>query len=611
LANRTEKNTNVASTIYRKRLADMRALMKKKRIDALVIPSSDPHLGEYVPDHWRIIRWLTGFTGSAGNVVITRGFAGLWTDSRYFIQAEQQLAGTGFNLVRLRIAHNPEYIDWLKEKIRKNGTVAVDGRLISAGQMRLLESMLFPRGVKINIRTDLVTPLWHDRPALPPDSAFILPLKYAGEKRSDKIARVRARMDEMHADYHLLTAADDVMWLLNIRGRDLKYSPLLLSFAILSHDQVLFFADEEKIPRELKAEFDNEGIVLLPYDTVADVLNSLPDGSSLLFSPATVSATLRYAVPVKVKIIEEVSIPTRLKAIRNRTEIKNLREVMVRDGVALTRFFHWLEKNIGRERITELSASAILESFRAEGKGYAGPSFATIAAYNEHAALPHYTPDSSTDVTLERHGIFLLDSGGQYYGGTTDITRTVVLGKPSPAMKKDFTLALKGTISLAMARFPYGTKGYQIEVLARKALWDNGLNYGHGTGHGVGSFLNVHEGPQTIGSAASGDMKTFLEPGMLISDEPAMYRPGQYGFRTENLLLCADDHETGYGRFLRFETVSLCYIDQQLIDKKLLDDNELKWLNDYHETVFRSLGGLLESGLRKWLRDKTLPLRRK
>lgn len=599
----------MAGNIYRKRLADMRALMKKKKIDALVVPSSDPHLGEYVPDHWRIIRWLTGFTGSAGTVVITRSFAGLWTDSRYFIQAEQQLAETGFSLVRLRIPHTPEHIDWLKEKMHKGEMVALDGRLVSAGQMHLLESALSPAGVKINMKTDLVTPLWHDRPALPPGNAFVLPLKYAGEKRIDKIGRVRVRMDEMHADWHLLTAVDDIMWLLNIRGRDLKYSPLLLSFSMVSRDQVLFFADEEKIPRELKSEFDHEGIVLLPYETVADVLHSLPDGSSLLLSPATVSAALRRAVPAGVNIIEEVSIPTRLKAVRNRTEIKNLREVMVRDGVALTRFFHWLETHIGHETITELSASAILETFRADEKGFTGPSFATIAAFNEHAALPHYTPDSSTDAALAKQGILLLDSGGQYYGGTTDITRTVALGRPSPAMKKDFTLALMGTISLAMTRFPFGTRGYQIEVLARKALWDNGLNYGHGTGHGVGSFLNVHEGPQTIGSAVSGDLKTFLEPGMLISDEPAMYRPGQYGFRTENLLLVTDDCETDYGRFLKFETVSLCFIDRNLIDQKLLGLNELKWLNHYHETVYRLIGNRLEPAIRKWLRKKTLPLK--
>lgn len=595
----------MAANIHRQRLADLRSLMRKKKVSALIVPSSDPHLGEYVPDHWRIIQWLTGFTGSAGTAVITMSFAGLWTDSRYFIQAEEQLRGSGFQLVKLRVAHTPEYIEWLKGKMRKGDTVAFDGRLISADLMRLLEKALIPEGVKISMKADLITPIWNDRPSLPTDKAFVLPFKYAGEKRTDKISRVRERMKEMKADYHLLTAADDVMWLLNIRGNDLKYSPLLLSFVIVSPYQVIFFADEDKIPASLKADFDMEEIVLLPYEAVSDLLGSLPGGSTILISPATTSAALRKAVPGNVKVIEEVSIPTRLKAIKNSTEIKNLREVMISDGVALTRFFRWLEETIKHEKVTELSASAMLESFRAEDHRYKGPSFATIAAYNEHAALPHYTPDNNTDVQLGRSGIFLLDSGGQYYGGTTDVTRTIAMGKPTAQMKKEFTLALKGAIDLAMARFPYGTRGYQIEALARKSLWDSGMNYGHGTGHGVGSYLNVHEGPQNIGSAASGDLKTILEPGMLISNEPAFYRPGMYGFRTENLMLCADDCETEYGRFLKFETVTLCYIDNQLIDADLLNEKELIWLNHYHESVFNALGGLLDNYTRIWLRDKT------
>jgi Xaa-Pro aminopeptidase len=604
------KKNRVANINYSRKLAGVRALMKKKEIDALIVPSADPHLGEYVPDHWRIIRWLTGFSGSAATVVITRSFAGLWTDSRYFLQAEDQLKNSGFQLVKLRVPHTPEHIEWLQAKVRKGDTVAVDGRLISAGNMRLLEAALLPGGVKLNIKADLITPLWKERPMMPDEKAFVLPVKFSGEDRGGKIKRVREKMIEMHADSHLLTAVDDVMWLLNIRGKDLKYSPLLLSFAIVTSDQVLFFADEDKIPSFLKADLDKDGIVLLPYDTVSSVISHLEEGSTLLLSPSTTSALLYRAVPKKVKIIEEVSIPTRFKAIKNRTEIKKLREVMIRDGVALTKFFYWLEKNIARETTTELSASARLEAFRQEQEEFAGPSFATIAAYNEHAALPHYVPDEGTDARLGKTGIFLLDSGGQYFGGTTDITRTIALGKPDRRRKSDFTLALKGTIDLAMVRFPYGTRGYQIEVLARKALWDNGLNYGHGTGHGVGSFLNVHEGPQTIGSAASGDMKTFLEPGMLISDEPAVYREGEYGFRTENLFFCVDDRETDHGRFLKFETVTLCYIDRELVEVSLLDDRELKWLNDYHETVFSALGDSLEPDLRKWLRGKTVPITR-
>ena len=600
----------MASSIYSKRLAEVRALMKKKKVDALIVPSTDPHLGENVPDHWRIIRWLTGFSGSAGTVVITAGFAGLWTDSRYFIQAEEQLRDSGFQLVRLRVPHTPEHIEWLGTNAGKGKTVAVDGRLISAGNMRLLKETLAPKGIRLKLNADLVTPLWKDRPPVPGDMAFALPLRYAGESRREKISRVREKMTEMSSDYQLLTATDDVMWLLNIRGKDIRYSPLLLSFALVSHDQVLFFADEEKIPGPMKFEFDRDGVVLLPYDSVSSVIRTLPEGATILLSPSTTSAALMRAIPGSVTVKEEISIPTRLKAIKNKTEIKNLRDVMVRDGVALTCFFHWLEKRLGRETVTELTAAARLEEFRMEQEGYAGPSFATIAAYNGHAALPHYVPDTSTDAELGKSGIFLLDSGGQYYGGTTDITRTIALSRPDKRQKKDFTLALKGTIDLAMLKFPYGTRGYQVEVLARKALWDNGLNYGHGTGHGVGSFLNVHEGPQTIGSAASGDLKTILEPGMLISDEPAIYRQGEYGFRTENLFICADDRETDHGRFLRFDTVSLCHIDRQLVEVTLLDDSELQWLNEYHEKVFRALSKYLEPELVTWLRKKTLPLSR-
>lgn len=595
---------------YRKRLAEMRSLMKLKKLDAIIIPPSDPHLGEYVPDHWRVIRWLTGFTGSAGNVVITRTFAGLWTDSRYFIQAEEQLAGSGFELVRLKIPHTPEHIDWLSEKVRKGWKVGVDGRLISAGTKRYLESSLKPAGATINLKADLVTALWKERPPLPSEEAFELDVKYAGLSRKEKLEQVRKVMTDMKADYQLLTATDDIMWLLNLRGNDVKFCPLLLSFAIVSHDQVIFFAEEDKIPGKVRASFDRDGVVLLPYDTVSSVLSHLEDGSVIILSPATTSAALRGAVARKVKVVEDLSIPTRMKAIKNKTELKNLKNVMVQDGVVLTRFFYWLETAVGKEEVTELSAAARIDGMRTGLKGCTGPSFSTIAAYNAHAALPHYVPDPSTDARLEKKGIFLLDSGGQYFGGTTDITRTVALGKPDARMKSDFTLALRGTIGLAMARFPRGTKGYQLDILARKPLWDNYMNYGHGTGHGVGSFLNVHEGPQSIGTGATGDMKTSIEPGMILSDEPAFYRPGLYGFRTENLLVCCEDQETEYGSFLGFETVTLCYIDPELIDTSLLDESELEWLNGYHEQVYELLHRHLEPELQKWLRNKTRPLAR-
>ncbi|MBK7490321.1 MAG: aminopeptidase P family N-terminal domain-containing protein [Bacteroidales bacterium] len=529
----------MAVSVYMKRLAAVRALMRKKKLDALIIPSADPHLGEYVPDHWRVIRWLTGFTGSAGNVVITRTFAGLWTDSRYFIQAEEQLVGSGFELVRLKVPHTPEHIDWLKEKARKGWKVGVDGRLISVVIMKLLISSLKASGATLNLKADLITPLWKDRPDLPGDSAFELDVKYAGLTRLEKLERVREVMKTMKVDYQLLTATDDIMWLLNLRGNDVKYSPLLLSYAVVSPSQVIFFADEEKIPHEVKASLDSDSVVLLPYETVTSVLSHLEEGSVVLLSPPSTPAALYRALPRSVDIAEDLSIPTRMKAVKNEVELKNLRKVMVDDGVVLTRFFFWLEKSVGREEITEMSAAAKIDEMRSTQTGCTGPSFSTIAAYNEHAA-----------------------------------------------------------------------KGYQLDILARKPLWDNYMNYGHGTGHGVGSFLNVHEGPQTIGTSASGDMKTSMEPGMVISDEPAFYRPGHYGFRTENLLVCCTDTESEFGSFLSFETVTLCYIDRELIDISLLDDSELQWLNGYHEKVYRSLHRYLEPELQIWLRAKTMPLSR-
>lgn len=593
---------------YRERLASVRAVMRRKGADALIVPSSDPHLGEYVPDHWRVIRWLTGFTGSAATVIVTGDFAGLWTDSRYFIQAEEQLRDSGFELVKLKVPHSHEHIEWLGSRIKKGGRVAVDGRLISAGHMEMLKAKLKAKQIRLTMKSDMITPLWHDRPPLPSGMAFAHPLKYAGESRADKIERVRHKMKEMRVDYQLLTSCDEVMWLLNIRGTDVRYSPLLLSFLIISADQVLLFADEDKIPAGMKADFDRDNVVLLPYDILTDVLATLPEKSSILLSPATTSAAIFSSIPRTMGITREISIPARMKAVKNETEIKNLREVMIRDGIALTRFFYWLAGNIDSGTVTELSASARLQSFRMEQEGCTGPSFETIAAYNGHAALPHYAPGEGTDVRLDRSGIFLLDSGGQYYGGTTDVTRTIALAEPDDEMRRDFTLALKGTIDLAMMRFPYGTRGYQIEVLARRALWEQGLNYGHGTGHGVGSFLNVHEGPQTIGSAATGDLKTILEPGMLTSDEPAIYREGKYGFRTENLILCVDDGMTDYGQYLRFETVTLCFIDRSLTDVALLDDGELQWLNEYNETVYNLLKEGLNSDERNWLRVNTAPL---
>ena len=588
-----------------KKLAAIRGRMQKEGLDAYIIPITDPHLGEYVPDHWKIIRWLTGFSGSAANVVITQDFAGLWTDSRYFIQAEEQLQGSGFVLMKLNKPHIPEYIEWITSRLEEKSIVGVDGRIMSLGIARMFGKAFERRKIQLDTGCDLISAGWKARDPFPAAEAFEHPLKYAGISRQEKIAAVRAQMKVMGADYHLLAALDDIAWLLNIRGGDVKFSPLFTSFVLISQAELLLFAGLEKIPPDLGKRLMNDGVSLVDYEKVNTELEKLEEGRSILITPAGTSVSLVGAIPGNVRLIEEISIPTRLKAVKNAVEIENIRQVMIKDGLALTRFFHWLENSLGKVRISEMSAADKLLEFRMQQADCEGPSFATIAACNEHGALPHYCPSPQTDAELEPGGIFLLDSGGQYYGGTTDVTRTVSLGKPTEQQKKDFTLALKGTINLAMAKFPLGTKAYQLDILARRALWEHGMNYGHGTGHGVGYFLNVHEGPLTIGTGAGGDHQSIIEPGMLISDEPALYRQGKYGFRTENLLLCVEDRKTEFGSFLKFETVSLCYIDTSLINRELMTEDEKAWLNEYHDLVYSILSQLLPEEIKVWLKEKT------
>lgn len=594
-------------TSFIEKLALLRAAMKEQGISAYIIPSSDPHLGEYVPDHWRIISWLTGFTGSAATVIVTDTFAGLWTDSRYFIQAEKQLENSGFSLVMPVSSFKNDITDWLGVNIDQGSRVGLDGRIFSIVRLKRIEKIFREKNIAIDRECDLISEIWTDRPSLSNSPAFDFPVKYCGKERSEKISEVRDLMKKAGADYHLLTASDDIMWLLNIRGNDIKNSPLLSSFAIVDQEQILFFAEETKIPFRLALEFDKLGIVLLPYEETAGMLSALEENSSLLFTPATISAELYYSIPASIRKIEDISIPSRLKSVKNKTEIENIAIAMIKDGVALTRFFYWLEENNGKVKMSELSLSEKLTGFRAEQENYFGQSFSPIVAWKENGALPHYSANDDTNSIIDGNGLLLIDSGGQYFEGTTDITRTVTIGKPTIQQIKDFTLVLKGHINLSVAKFPYGTKGLQLDILARKFLWENGLNYGHGTGHGVGFFLNVHEGPQNISPAAGSDNQTNIESGMLISNEPAIYRIGEYGIRTENLILCIEDSETGFGRFLRFDTVSLCYIDKNLIDIELLDKNEIKWLNDYHSQVYEKISPFLTDGERSWLKGKTTP----
>jgi Xaa-Pro aminopeptidase len=440
---------------------------------------------------------------------------------------------------------------------------------------------------------------------LPFSEAFDHPVEFSGKERSVKIREVRENMKKQNADFHLLTSNDDVMWLLNIRGNDLKYSPLLLCFALIGEEQILLFIDEAKIPIKLAAEFDKLGIVILPYDETSEIVSAVTEDHSVLFNPQTTSVELFNSISKNSGSIEEISIPARMKSIKNKTEIRNIANVMVRDGVALTKFFHWFDSNHGKMQMTENSLSDKLLDFRSQQKEFLGPSFATITAFNENSALPHYNVGEGPGAEIGERGLLLVDSGGQYMGGTTDITRTVPIGIPSAQQKKDFTLILKGHINLALAKFPNGTRGYQLDFIARRAMWGSGMNYAHGTGHGVGYCLNVHEGPQSISPA---DNKTVIEAGMLTSNEPAIYREGEYGIRIENLILCYEDEETEFGQFLRFDTVSLCYIEKSLIDRSLMDQKEIEWLNSYHSEVYDKLSLHLTSEEKIWLREKTEPL---
>ncbi|MBN1107137.1 MAG: aminopeptidase P family protein [Bacteroidales bacterium] len=587
------------------KLSKLRLAMKQNTVDVAIFPQSDPHIGEYIPDHWKIIRWLTGFSGSAATVIVTHDFAGLWTDSRYYLQAERQLAGSEFILMRPDTPGQSDYPEWLAANVSNGTVIGLDANVFPLVTYRKIAGMLNTRNISFVTDFDPVSSVWVDRPAMPHSAVWDHPLSFAGRDRSVKIAMLRSGMQKTGVVYHFLNSPDDIMWLLNIRAGDLPYSPLSYCYALISDKNLLLFIEAEKLSEDLKAEFAALGIELRPYTEAGNALSEADRDGSLLMSPASTSLSLFNSIPSHLKLIEGQSIPARLKAVKNRTEIENISRTMISDGVALTRFFRMIEEGRGSVEMTELSLSEKLHELRKQQSAYLCPSFQTIVAYNEHAALPHYVPDNDTNVRVAETGILLVDSGGQYMGGTTDITRTIALGTPSLQQKRDFTLVLKGHIALAVAKFPAGTRGYQLDILARKPLWEAGLNYGHGTGHGVGYCLNVHEGPQSISPA---DNKTAIEEGMLISNEPAIYRTGEYGIRTENLIVCYADEETESGHFLKFDTLSLCHIDKTLIDMSLLDSEETEWINAYHNEVYEKLSPHLNDEECIWLREKTAPL---
>lgn len=587
------------------KIAAIRELLKQFELDACMIPSTDPHMGEYVPDHWAERTWISGFTGSAGTVVITNEFAGLWTDSRYFVQAELELENSEMQLVKLNIPHTPEYVDWIGQNLPNGARVCINGKMVSMASVRHMNQKFAAKNIQLITLIDLIDKLWTNRPALPSTPVMDHAIAFSGKSRADKILDVRILMKESGSTHCLVSTLDEIAWLTNLRGQDVLFNPLFVSYLLIDPFGTSLYMNSDKISPTLQKTLETEGIQLKAYDQIFQDLEKLPQESRLSLDPGKTNQALANAIAPQVEIVEELGLVTRLKSIKNPIEIAGLRQVMVKDGAAWVKFLFWLSQNIGKVKITELTAAQKLDSFRAQMQNYQGASFHPISSYGPHGSIVHYAVSEESALELNKEGIYLCDTGGHYLDGTTDTTRTITLGKTTEQQKIDFTLALKGTLGVSMLRFPKGTKGYQMDILARKALWDYGMNFGHGTGHGVGFFLNVHEGPQTIGTGASGDLNTTFVPGMVTTVEPAIYRPGSYGMRTENMTLCIPDRETDFGSFYRFETLTLVPIDLKLLKVSLLDKSEIEWINAYHQRIRIELKDHLTREEKDWLLETT------
>ena len=581
------------------RIAALRAHIAQEQIQAFIIPSTDPHLSEYVAPHWQSREWISGFTGSAGTVGVTAKDAGLWTDSRYFLQAARQLEGTCITLYKEMLPETPNIPEFLSAHLQEGDCVGIDGKMFSAEEVEHLQKELKKSGIRIKSIADPIQLLWTDRPAMPLAPAFVYDTKYAGMSFTEKLPAVRQAMEAAGADSLLLSALDEIAWLLNIRGNDVHCNPVVVSYLLIEKDKVNYFVQPQKVTPELTEYFNVNGISVHPYEEIGDYLNSF-NAHSILMNPAKTNYAIYSAIRPGCLIINGASPVALLKAIRNKQEIAGIHAAMQRDGVALVKFLKWLDEAVPAGKETEISVDKKLHTFRAAQPLYMGESFDTIAGYKEHGAIVHYEATPETDVTLKSEGFLLLDSGAQYLDGTTDITRTIALGPLTEEEKTDYTLILKGHIALAMAVFPEGTRGAQLDVLARMPIWKERMNYLHGTGHGVGHFLNVHEGPQSI---RMNENPVALQPGMVTSNEPGVYKAGSHGIRTENLVLTVPAGEGMFGKYLKFETLTLCPICRKGIIKELLTAEEIGWLNDYHRTVYEKLSPDLNNDEREWLKE--------
>lgn len=596
------------SKVITTRIEELREVMKSEGIDAFIFPSTDPHNGEYVPDHWKGREFISGFNGSAGTAVVTMDDAALWTDSRYFLQAEEQLAGTGFTLMKLKIEGTPTISQWLGRKLAVNGgtVVGIDGMVNSVNTVEALAAELRAEG-GITLRTnfDPLKVIWKDRPEIPSDVAIAHPKKYAGESVQSKISRIREALRERHVEGMLVSALDDIAWALNIRGTDVHCNPVVVSYLLITMESVTLYINKCKLAPAVMEHLTANGVKTDEYDNVQKGLAGY-DGYNILMDPDETCYTLYKAYGDRPKVLAQSPVPS-MKIVKNETEIMGYRYAMLRDGVAMAKFLRWLVPAVEEGGVTEVSASEELEGFRSEQSLYKDISFDTIAGYGAHGAIVHYEPTAETDVELKPEGLLLLDSGAQYLDGTTDITRTIALGPVTDEQKHIYTLVLKGHIRLAMAKFPANASGTQLDILAREAMWREGLNYLHGTGHGVGSYLNVHEGPHQIRMEYKPEP---LRAGMTVTNEPGLYLAGKFGVRIENTMLITEYMTTEYGRFLQLEPLTLCPIDKKPIDIAMLTDEELEYLNDYHATVFKALAPYLDDEMTEWLADACSPLTR-
>jgi Xaa-Pro aminopeptidase len=603
--------TTILTSAPTSALAALRAAMLAARVQACLVPSADPHLSEYLPDYWQVRPWLTGFSGSVGTVVVTQDFAGLWVDSRYWVQAEAELAGTDITLMKIGVATDPAHTNWLAQQLAEGATVAVDGRALGLTARDALLALLTPRGIALKLDLDLPGRCWPERPALPTAAVRDLPLEIAGASRQDKLARVRKAMLEQGAQWHLLSTLDDIAWVLNLRGSDVSFNPVFMSHVLIGLNNAHLFVLPDKVDDALANKLALENIQTRPYDAVAQVLAELPEQDVLLFDPARTTCALIDRL--RTRTVRAMNPSTFFKSQKTEFELNHVRRVMEQDGAALCAFFAWLEQAIACCEATPLNELMIDEhllALRAAQPGFVSRSFGTISAFNANGAMPHYRPTLASHAQIKGNGLLLIDSGAQYLGGTTDITRVVPVGTPTEPQKDDYTAVLKAMIALSRLKFPRGVASPMLDAVARAPLWDRLAEYGHGTGHGVGYYLNVHEGPQVISYRAAPAPHTAMQPGMITSNEPGLYRPGRWGIRIENLVCNQSAGESEFGEFLEFETLTLCPIDATCIQLSQLRDDEIAWLNTYHQEVRRRLEPRLTGEGLAWLLQRTQPLGR-